>query len=398
VGTVIGEFNATDPDGDAITYHFVNGENNNSLFTIDTNGTLKTATTFDYESNASSYIITVQAKDEQNATIEGNFTVTLLNVYEDTDGDGFRDSLEASTGSTLNDPNSTPLQQGLVAWYPFDGNASDMSGNGNHGTVYGATLGTDRHGVTGKAYSFDGNDLIETASAVISAPPFSITSWVYRMESSSHPNSHLVNFSYGNGLQNNFTFFLKPNAIQIGTPGANDIGNDATFIPSEQWISVGVTSLSYNQNQTFFYLNGKKIIPDNQQGENNPFPQNSGQTVFGKTKVSDGTIQWHSGKIDDIRIYDRALSADEISILYRTESPNHFVNSAKDLEMIWVEPGTFTMGSPESEADRGTDETEHNVTITQGFYLGKYEVTQAQYEAVIGYNPSEFNATGNRKT
>ena len=41
IGTIIGEFNATDPDGDAITYHFVNGENNNSLFTLDTNGTLK---------------------------------------------------------------------------------------------------------------------------------------------------------------------------------------------------------------------------------------------------------------------------------------------------------------------------------------------------------------------
>ena len=99
IGTVIGEFNATDPDGDAITYHFVNGENNNSLFTLDTNGTLKTATTFDYESNASSYTITVQAKDELNATTEGNFTVTLLDVYEDTDGDGFRDSLEASPGA-----------------------------------------------------------------------------------------------------------------------------------------------------------------------------------------------------------------------------------------------------------------------------------------------------------
>ena len=53
IGTIIGEFKATDPDGDAMTYHFVNGENNNSLFTLDTNGTLKTATTFDYESNAS---------------------------------------------------------------------------------------------------------------------------------------------------------------------------------------------------------------------------------------------------------------------------------------------------------------------------------------------------------
>ena len=134
------------------------GKMNNSLFTLDSNGTLKTATTFDYESNASSYVITVQAKDDLNATIEGDFTVTLLDVYEDTDRDGFRDSLEASTGSNLNDPNSTPLQQGLVAWFPFDGNASDMSGNGNHGTVNGATLGTDRHGVAGKAYSFDGVD------------------------------------------------------------------------------------------------------------------------------------------------------------------------------------------------------------------------------------------------
>ena len=158
VGTIVGEFNATDPEGGAITYHFVNGVNNNSFFTLDTNGTLKTATAFDYESNASTYTITVKAKDELNASIEGNFTVTLLDVYEDSDGDGFRDSLEASTGSDLNDANSTPLQQGLVAWYPFDGNASDMSGNENHGTVYGATLGSDRFGEDGKSYNFDGVD------------------------------------------------------------------------------------------------------------------------------------------------------------------------------------------------------------------------------------------------
>ena len=53
------------------------------------------------------------------------------------------------------------LNNGLVAWYPFDGNASDMSGNDKHGTVNGATLGTDRHGHANKAYSFDGvNDYI----------------------------------------------------------------------------------------------------------------------------------------------------------------------------------------------------------------------------------------------
>ena len=78
VGTVVSEFNATDPDGDAITYHFVDGDNNNLLFMLDSNGTLKTATIFDYESNASIYSITVQAKDELNATTQGNFTVTLM--------------------------------------------------------------------------------------------------------------------------------------------------------------------------------------------------------------------------------------------------------------------------------------------------------------------------------
>ena len=83
IGTIVGEFNATDPDGDAMTYHFVNGENNNSLFTIDTNGTLKTATSFDYEVNASTYTITVRAKDEYNATLDQAFTVTLTDDRSD---------------------------------------------------------------------------------------------------------------------------------------------------------------------------------------------------------------------------------------------------------------------------------------------------------------------------
>ena len=80
VGTIVGEFNATDLEGDAITFHLPAGENNNFLFTIDSNGTLKTATTFDYETNASSYTITVQAKDEYNAFVEGNLRL-LSRMY-----------------------------------------------------------------------------------------------------------------------------------------------------------------------------------------------------------------------------------------------------------------------------------------------------------------------------
>ncbi len=61
-----------------------------------------------------------------------------------------------------------------------------------------------------------------------------------------------------------------------------------------------------------------------------------------------------------------------------------------ELEMIWIEPGTFTMGSPEDELGRDNEETLHEVTLTKGYYLGKYEVTQAQYETVTGKNPSYF--------
>jgi formylglycine-generating enzyme required for sulfatase activity len=68
------------------------------------------------------------------------------------------------------------------------------------------------------------------------------------------------------------------------------------------------------------------------------------------------------------------------------------LNSSVNLEMIWCPPGTFTMGSPVTEVGRNSNETEHNVTLTKGFYLGKYEVTQAQYEAVMSGNSEGLNA------
>ncbi|SVC10893.1 uncharacterized protein METZ01_LOCUS263747, partial [marine metagenome] len=68
------------------------------------------------------------------------------------------------------------------------------------------------------------------------------------------------------------------------------------------------------------------------------------------------------------------------------------------IEMLWCEPGTFMMGSPESEEGHGSDgkgrklhdETQHQVTLTKGFYLGKYEVTQAQWKKVMETSPSHF--------
>jgi formylglycine-generating enzyme required for sulfatase activity len=62
------------------------------------------------------------------------------------------------------------------------------------------------------------------------------------------------------------------------------------------------------------------------------------------------------------------------------------------LELVWIPAGEFMMGSPAGEENRGRDETQHRVTISQGFWMGKTEVTQEQYEAVMGTNPSKHKA------
>ncbi|RJP18416.1 MAG: hypothetical protein C4527_29220, partial [Candidatus Omnitrophota bacterium] len=70
--------------------------------------------------------------------------------------------------------------------------------------------------------------------------------------------------------------------------------------------------------------------------------------------------------------------------------------NAKPLEMVLIPAGTFTMGSPSSEKDRDNDEgPQHQVTISKPFYLGKYEVTQAQWQAVMGTNPAKDYGVGN---
>ena len=72
------------------------------------------------------------------------------------------------------------------------------------------------------------------------------------------------------------------------------------------------------------------------------------------------------------------------------QSPNTITNSI-GVKLVLIPKGTFMMGSPESEeGHQRNNETQHEVTISKDFYLGVHEVTQAQYEKVMGKNPSHF--------
>jgi formylglycine-generating enzyme required for sulfatase activity len=71
------------------------------------------------------------------------------------------------------------------------------------------------------------------------------------------------------------------------------------------------------------------------------------------------------------------------------QSPKEITNSI-GMKLVLIPKGTFMMGSPTSEEGRVGNETQHDVTISKDYYLGVYEVTQAQYEKMMGKNPSRF--------
>jgi formylglycine-generating enzyme required for sulfatase activity len=73
------------------------------------------------------------------------------------------------------------------------------------------------------------------------------------------------------------------------------------------------------------------------------------------------------------------------------------VPAPADTNLVFIQPGTFTMGSPTNEVDRRyTEGPQTLVTITRGFWIGKHEVTQGEYTAVMGSNPSWFSGDANR--
>ncbi|UKO97929.1 bifunctional serine/threonine-protein kinase/formylglycine-generating enzyme family protein [Nostoc sp. UHCC 0870] len=77
----------------------------------------------------------------------------------------------------------------------------------------------------------------------------------------------------------------------------------------------------------------------------------------------------------------------------RNEEARYFtedLGNGVSLEMVQIPGGTFTMGSPETEKDRESDESLQRQVTVPGFFMGKYEITQAQYQAIMGTNPANF--------
>ncbi len=231
---------------------------------------------------------------------------------------------DSGSGGGKSGGDNTPdsLKQGLVAYYPFNGNAKDESGNGNDGKVISATLAEDRNGENARAYSFDGeNDLIEIppSRSINAMRSLSITFWM-KANKVQTPGRNgytglVTRWSYEN-LTSAFGIVIIKGKIAVSVWPSRNVNQ---FMPFEKevWQHIVYT---HDVSDATFYVDGKlesqRQLPINLRESNIPL-------IVGADNYK--MILKHrffSGQIDNVRIYNRALSEAQVKALYEFEKAN----------------------------------------------------------------------------
>lgn len=227
----------------------------------------------------------------------------------------FRDTSIIAKIIIPNVPNNVPVN-GLVGYWPFTGNAADSSGNGNNGTVNGATLTTDRYGNANKAYSYDGSSSyinVPNSSSLQFNGGITISTW---LNASSSPSP--VSYWFSKGSDGGTPYSWISNLIgstKIMNIGVYDNSNNYVGVSSNTalqlntWINFAVTFDGINAKA---YVNG--VLENTISCSYNTFA-NAYDLTFGR-RYNSGSPYFWDGKIDDFGIWNRALSEPEIKRLY----------------------------------------------------------------------------------
>ena len=206
----------------------------------------------------------------------------------------------------------------LVAYYPFNGNANDESGNANHGTVYGATLTEDLQGNPNSAYAFDGTDdyieIPDSASFNFNYP-ITISAWIYLDDNSK--GGIVGQWGYGGAGGDAFILYVRGTKLSTYLPReglAHLELQSNNGLATNQWYLVSMVSTG---NLVTLYINGNE-----DKSEAVIVKQvDSYQTVeIGLEDRFSGGLNYLDGIIDEVRIYNRALTETEIQALYSLES------------------------------------------------------------------------------
>ncbi|MCB9217812.1 MAG: LamG domain-containing protein, partial [Ignavibacteria bacterium] len=212
---------------------------------------------------------------------------------------------------------------GLIAYWPFSGNANDGSGNGHHGTLFGPTLVPDRFGTARSAYFFDGvNDYIQVPHATALNPDsnYTISVWVKFCTSqpqTARDETYVVGKGWGFGSLNHGVALIISQGNKMGMSESGGPFPGRTMIQDGQWhlLSLVIEYFGLPMQPNFyahFYVDGQLEFspPLGLAGHNVSTLQ---AMIFGKNS---GNGAHFKGAIDDIRLYNRALSSQEIQSIY----------------------------------------------------------------------------------
>ena len=288
------------------------GENN---IKVSRNGTLESRGTLNLNGSTSSTSFLI------GGLLNGvnlNGQIDDIRIYDRS----FSDSEIAELYELESKPPFDP-DKGLIAYYPFNGNAKDASGNGNDGEVNGATLSDDRFGLRNSAYEFEQSNFVDVpaSESLNKDGPHFISLWVkmdnYPSDGSTHSiltkgtnkgGAQIIVSDWG-GHPQVVTIRTLNNAKTLFTEGIS-------ILPESNYFQL---AYSYDGNKFTTYLNGKVINVNTSPDGAIALP--AGGLRFGRSTLPPGSGNVGlNGSIDDIRIYDRSFSEEEVAALYELES------------------------------------------------------------------------------
>jgi hypothetical protein len=220
---------------------------------------------------------------------------------------------------------SDPLKNGLVAYYPFNRNSVDESGSGIHGGVNGATLSSDRHNQPNRAYNFNGRSWVELPLNKIlnfGAGDFSYCVWIKTSTANDDYMDYIIADDSG-GKSHRFLGLgrgAKP-VFSVRDGDSNHAHSPAkdTVADSKWHQLIGIRKGRY----VYLAIDGNIVSEAENvkvRSTDVNWPGNNAYVGIG-ARMDSASKRPFVGSLDDVRIYNRALSAEEVKALYDLEKP-----------------------------------------------------------------------------
>ena len=287
------------------------------------------------------------------------------------------------------------LNAGLVAYYPFNGNANDESGNGNNGTTNGVTLTTDRFGNSGKAYSFDGGTAYISVSDSIplrlANTDFTLSAWVYETARNSSFCDAILT-KRGSGSGDGWLWSVRGELGAIESErlpgrlwyqvcgGGEPRAVSASVLPLNGWHHLVAT---YTKADGTIRIYEDGVLDNTTTGIPSPNAATSAALHIGDD--SDGSPYNFHGKIDDVRIYNRALSSSEVMQLYAVDWRPTLGAMHQGVNLVFSWPTNVSTFTLESATNLGPSAVWTPVSPAPVVVNGQFFITNSLSEPAMFY-------------